>query len=277
MNEFLSTLQTTLSNYSFNLTALSTSTKNEIYLTKKQKDILNKFSSYPSSKIKDVIVTKLVYEISIQGQLFKKLTTSSLGISTNLTKSMNFIINKFEKSKIEDLLNNNDDIRIWIDSEVLLSEVMKKCNQMKNEYSDITNNLNKIQDSLQERKIMTHIDSFITLISTVFAGRILGALYEKNDDKQTSDKIRAINLLSKEDQKYINSVIVDIKEIRKSVGLFENYWLNQFNSIDNTRSLIVTNIINNKDYKFSIHSILKSWIQAKKYFENYQATVDNLH
>nr|CAG8438179.1 10391_t:CDS:1 [Entrophospora candida] len=327
MYEFLSTLRTTLSNYSFDLpTSVFTTNNNQIYLTKSQIDILNKFSNYyPSSIIRDVTVTKLVNDISLQGQIFKKLTTSSIRTSADLSKSMYFIIDKLDKTKFEDLLVTdhnsvkiNNDIRIWVDSEVLLSEVMKRCDQTRSEYTNITNSLNTIQHLLQERKtaiineekklvqndrlqnhgatkgalaglglgtaiaiplslFISPFDGGITLISTTLMGGIIGAVYhEKDHDDVLSDKKQAKTLLLKEDQKYIDSVVVDVKEIRKSVGVFENYWLNQFNLIGDSKNLIINkknNIINDK---FSTHSILKSWIQARKYFDDYQQTVTNL-
>ncbi|CAH1765934.1 5744_t:CDS:1 [Entrophospora sp. SA101] len=307
MYEFLSTLRTTFSNYYDN--------SNTIYLTKSQIDILNnKFSYYPSSIIRDVIVTKLVSDISLQGQLFKKLTISSIGTSANLSNTMYFIINKLNESKTEDLLinsaknKNNDDIRIWVDSELMLSEVMMKCDQMKSEYADITKNLNTIQRLLQERKtgiieeekklarkikesqyrgiksgflkglglgtvtaipIYIYISPFdcgIIWITTVVMGVVLGAtLNEKRDKKQEKA------LLLKEDLKHIDSIVVDVKEIKKSVGVFENYWLNQFNLVGDSRNSIIANITNNNNKNnYDKFSILKSWIQAKKDFDDYQ-------
>ncbi|CAG8585546.1 hypothetical protein C2G38_2052247 [Gigaspora rosea] len=107
---------------------------------------LQRFANYPSSTIKDEILSRLVYEIGIQGRAFRSLTKASSSQCTNLTRSTTDIIVNFEKIKTSEFISYSTR------SELTITEILKECNLIRKGYKDISHNLNRISNDFQSYK-----------------------------------------------------------------------------------------------------------------------------
>ncbi|CAG8729718.1 12233_t:CDS:1 [Cetraspora pellucida] len=107
---------------------------------------LKRFANYPASTIKDEILSRLVYEIGIQGRAFRNLAKASSSQCSNLTRSTADIIVNFEK------LQSSEFISYSSKSELTISEILKECNLIRKGYKDISSNLTRISNDFQTYK-----------------------------------------------------------------------------------------------------------------------------
>jgi hypothetical protein len=107
---------------------------------------LERFANYPQSKIKDEIISRLVGEIGAQGRTFRLLTKASLSqCQGTFSTSTSNIIQTLEKLKTKDLGNN-------IKPDLMISELVKEYDLIKNGYKDISLSLQKISNEFQSHK-----------------------------------------------------------------------------------------------------------------------------
>ncbi|CAG8458834.1 20210_t:CDS:1 [Dentiscutata erythropus] len=107
---------------------------------------LQRFANYPASTIKDEILSRLVYDIGIQGRAFRTLTQASSSQCANLTRSTADIIVNFEKIKTSEFISYSTK------SELTISEILKECNLIRKGYKDISHNLTRISNDFQTYK-----------------------------------------------------------------------------------------------------------------------------
>lgn len=106
---------------------------------------LKRFSNYPESKIKDEIISRLVGEIGLQGRTFHLLTKATLTqCQGTFSPSTLNIIQLLEKLKTKDLVNIKPDL--------MISELVKEFDLIKNGYKNINNSLQKISKDFQSHK-----------------------------------------------------------------------------------------------------------------------------
>ncbi|CAG8635793.1 7933_t:CDS:1, partial [Acaulospora colombiana] len=108
--------------------------------------MLERFSNYPPSTIKDEIISRLVSEIGVQGRAFRTLTKASMAQCAGLIKLTTDVIVNFET-----LSSKGSNFSLH-SSEMTISEVLKECDQIRKGYSDISNNLHRISGDFQMYK-----------------------------------------------------------------------------------------------------------------------------
>ncbi|CAG8467086.1 11002_t:CDS:1 [Acaulospora colombiana] len=109
--------------------------------------ILTRFLKYPTSEVKDATLCRAVEEIRLQSRNFKALTKSSISNSVKAAQSAKYIITDLRKFQHGEL--DFDDTLAA--TEVRVTNIMEKCNLLRQGYTDITNSFYKISESLRIR------------------------------------------------------------------------------------------------------------------------------
>ncbi|RIA84967.1 hypothetical protein C1645_782911 [Glomus cerebriforme] len=114
---------------------------------------LERFANYPSSTIKDEIISKLVGEVGIQGRTFRTLTKASLTqCQGTILTSTSIVIQTFEKLKNIDIATNFYNTMLNTKSDLSISELLKECDLIKKGYNDISSSLQRISKEFQSHK-----------------------------------------------------------------------------------------------------------------------------
>ncbi|CAG8729862.1 1501_t:CDS:1, partial [Dentiscutata heterogama] len=94
--------------------------------------VLERFMSYPDSRIKDFLVEREIRRIQIQAQIFKNLTIFSIDRSKSLSKSYEFLFKGFEKDKSSfrglknTFLQNSNSIGSLLNSELTITKMFQE-------------------------------------------------------------------------------------------------------------------------------------------------------
>ncbi|RIB16764.1 hypothetical protein C2G38_2090053 [Gigaspora rosea] len=121
------------------------------------KTVLERFMSYPDSRIKDFLVEREIRRIQIQAQIFKNLTIFSIDRSKSLSKSYELLLKGFEKDKssFRDLtktfLQNSNSISSFLNSELTTTKMFQESERIRVAYHDIIKTLTNVSDNLEDR------------------------------------------------------------------------------------------------------------------------------
>ncbi|CAG8578477.1 2465_t:CDS:1 [Cetraspora pellucida] len=120
------------------------------------KPIIERFMSYPDSRIKDFLVEREIRRIQNQAQIFENLTISSIDRSKSLSKSYELLLKGFEKNKpslrgLTKFLQNSSSISSFLNSELTTTKMFQECERIRMAYYDISKNLSNISDNLEDR------------------------------------------------------------------------------------------------------------------------------
>ncbi|CAG8489514.1 8237_t:CDS:1 [Acaulospora morrowiae] len=263
---------------------------------------LERFSNYPPSTIKDVIISRLVGEIRVQGRTFRTLTKASVNFETLSLRSSEFPLHP---------------------SEMTVSEVLREFDLIRKGYSDISNNLHRISGDFQTHRsnlekelhmlhqeaadlrhragaeksgaiktgllagfgvgslsnttlyiIAPSLDGGLTLFATIITGGVLGWYYGNKLGaklrQEAEIKEQRIHDL-KNNTEYIDFVVKEVNDFDKGIGLFKDSWAKQFKHAPVSKQVI--NKIKKENLEMnnlSVKSLLASWTHAKSKLPNYQ-------